>query len=94
MMIVRITATARGSERRRSGADRPHPDRGRGPAHGRDGDHHRGLARGGPDPHGLGIDLRNVTTLAELQDGVDEADRVLGLRVVDVGDAPADGARS
>lgn len=43
---------------------------------------------------GLGIDLGNVTTLAELQDGVDEADRVLGLRVVAVGDVPADGVRA
>lgn len=33
---------------------------------------------------GLGIGLGNVTTVAELQDGVDAADRVLGLRVVRV----------
>ncbi len=39
---------------------------------------------------GLGIDLATVTTLAELQDGVDEADRVLGLRVVAVGDGTDD----
>ncbi len=37
---------------------------------------------------GLGISLGNVTTIAELQGGVDEADRVLGLRVVRVGQLP------
>jgi len=42
---------------------------------------------------GLGIDLGTVTTLAELQDGVDEADRVLGLRVVAVGDLPVAGGQ-
>lgn len=36
---------------------------------------------------GLGIDLGNVTTVADLQGGVDEADRLLGLRVVSVDDA-------
>jgi rsbT co-antagonist protein RsbR len=43
---------------------------------------------------GLGIDLGSVTTLAELQDGVDEADRVLGLRVVAVDDLPVDGRQA
>lgn len=37
---------------------------------------------------GLGISLGSVTTVAELQDGVDEGDRALGLRVVAAGDAP------
>ncbi|MBW3555351.1 MAG: STAS domain-containing protein [Actinobacteria bacterium] len=36
---------------------------------------------------GLGIDLANVTTVSDLQGGVDEADRLLGLRVVRVDDA-------
>ena len=31
---------------------------------------------------GLGIDLGNVTTVADLQGGIDQADRLLGLRVV------------
>jgi rsbT co-antagonist protein RsbR len=38
---------------------------------------------------GLGIDLGNVTTVGDLQGGVDEADRLLGLRVVSTGEAPA-----
>ena len=33
---------------------------------------------------GLGISLGNVTTVADLQGGIDEADRLLGLRVVAV----------
>ena len=33
---------------------------------------------------GLGISLGNVTTVADLQGGIDEADRLLGLRVVSV----------
>ncbi len=33
---------------------------------------------------GLGIDLGNVTTVGDLQGGVDEADRMLGLRVLSV----------
>ena len=37
---------------------------------------------------GLGISLGSVTTVAELQDGVDEADRALGLRVVAVDESP------
>jgi rsbT co-antagonist protein RsbR len=36
---------------------------------------------------GLGISLGNVTTVADLQGGIDEADRLLGLRVVAVDDA-------
>ncbi len=35
---------------------------------------------------GLGISLGNVTTVADLQGGIDEADRLLGLRVVAAGD--------
>ncbi len=35
---------------------------------------------------GLGISLGNVTTVADLQGGIDEADRLLGLRVVAVDD--------
>lgn len=35
---------------------------------------------------GLGIDLGSVTTVADLQGGIDEADRLLGLRVVEVGE--------
>lgn len=35
---------------------------------------------------GLGIGLRNVTTVADLQGGIDEADRLLGLRVVAIAD--------
>lgn len=31
---------------------------------------------------GLGVDLANVTTVADLQGGIDEADRLLGLKVV------------
>jgi len=42
---------------------------------------------------GLGIGLGNVTTLAQLQDGVDEADRVLGLRVVTVAELAGDGGQ-
>lgn len=41
---------------------------------------------------GLGIGLGNVTTVADLQGGIDEADRLLGLKVVRVDDgryAPA-----
>lgn len=43
---------------------------------------------------GLGIDLGTVITLAELQDGVDEADRVLGLRVVAAPDLPVAGGQA
>jgi rsbT co-antagonist protein RsbR len=43
---------------------------------------------------GLGISLGNVTTVAELQGGVDEADRMLGLRVVAVDELSGDGDRS
>ena len=43
---------------------------------------------------GLGINLGNVTTLAELEDGVDEADRLLGLQVVELGESPMDGAQT
>lgn len=43
---------------------------------------------------GLGVDLGSVKTLAELQDGVDEADRVLGLRVLALDDAPSDGGQA
>ncbi len=39
---------------------------------------------------GLGISLGNVTTVAELQGGVEEADRLLGLRVVPVDGLPAE----
>ncbi|HWC12832.1 MAG TPA: protoglobin domain-containing protein [Acidimicrobiales bacterium] len=39
---------------------------------------------------GLGIGLGNVITVAELQDGVDAADRVLGLRIVRVDQAPVE----
>ena len=35
---------------------------------------------------GLGIGLGNVTTVADLQGGIDVADRLLGLRVVPVDD--------
>ena len=42
---------------------------------------------------GLGIGLGNVTTLAQLQDGVDEADRVLGLRVTAVSELSLDGGQ-
>ena len=35
---------------------------------------------------GLGISLGNVTTVADLQGGIDEADRLLGLRVIAVDD--------
>lgn len=43
---------------------------------------------------GLGISLGNVTTVADLQGGIDEADRLLGLRVVSVdAGSPAGGAR-
>ncbi len=42
---------------------------------------------------GLGVDLGNVITLAELQDGVDEADRLVGLRVVPVAEASVDGGQ-
>jgi rsbT co-antagonist protein RsbR len=38
---------------------------------------------------GLGIDLGNVTTVGDLQGGVDEADRLLGLRVVAEYEPPA-----
>ena len=34
---------------------------------------------------GLGISLGSITTVAELEGGVDEADRLLGLRVVSAG---------
>lgn len=40
---------------------------------------------------GLGIGLGNVTTVADLQGGIDEADRLLGLRVVRVDEAPVSG---
>lgn len=40
---------------------------------------------------GLGISLGNVTTVADLQGGIDEADRLLGLQVVAVSDAARDG---
>ena len=43
---------------------------------------------------GLGISLGNVTTVADLQGGIDEADRLLGLRVVAVDEAPTGGERS
>jgi rsbT co-antagonist protein RsbR len=43
---------------------------------------------------GLGISLGNVTTLGELQDGVDEADRVLGLRVVAAKNALTDSSQT
>ena len=39
---------------------------------------------------GLGIGLGNVTTVADLQDGVDAADRVLGLRVVEADQSPGE----
>ena len=39
---------------------------------------------------GLGIGLGNVTTVAELQDGVNAADRLLGLRLVEVEHVPAE----
>ena len=42
---------------------------------------------------GLGIGFGNVTTVAELQGGVDEADRILGLRVVPVDEGGAGGRR-
>jgi rsbT co-antagonist protein RsbR len=35
---------------------------------------------------GLGISLGNVTTVADLQGGIEEADRLLGLRVIAVDD--------
>lgn len=35
---------------------------------------------------GLGIELGSVTTVADLQGGIDQADRLLGLRVVAVGE--------
>jgi rsbT co-antagonist protein RsbR len=38
---------------------------------------------------GLGIDLGNVTTVGDLQGGVDEADRLLGLRVASEHEPPA-----
>lgn len=37
---------------------------------------------------GLGIDVGNVTTIADLQGGIEEADRLLDLRVVRVSDLP------
>ena len=40
---------------------------------------------------GLGISLGNVTTVADLQGGIDEADRLLGLHTVSVPQAPRDG---
>jgi rsbT co-antagonist protein RsbR len=40
---------------------------------------------------GLGISLGNVTTVADLQGGIDEADRLLGLHTVSVPEAPRDG---
>ncbi|MGH9263990.1 MAG: protoglobin domain-containing protein [Acidimicrobiales bacterium] len=41
---------------------------------------------------GLGISLGNVTTVADLQGGIEEADRLLGLRVVAAdGEGPASG---
>ena len=43
---------------------------------------------------GLGISLGSVTTVAELQDGVDEADRALGLRVVPGDEAPNGSGRT
>jgi len=43
---------------------------------------------------GLGINLGNVTTVSELQDGVDEADRALGLRVVAVEEASREGGQA
>lgn len=42
---------------------------------------------------GLGISLGNVTTVADLQGGIDEADRLLGLRVVRVDDAGPAGSK-
>ena len=43
---------------------------------------------------GLGISLGNVTTVADLQGGIDEADRLLGLRVVAVDEVSQNGDRS
>jgi rsbT co-antagonist protein RsbR len=40
---------------------------------------------------GLGISLGNVTTVADLQGGIDEADRLLGFRVVPVAEWAAPG---
>lgn len=40
---------------------------------------------------GLGISLGNVTTVADLQGGIDEADRLLGLQVVSVPEPARDG---
>ncbi|MBW3575778.1 MAG: STAS domain-containing protein [Actinobacteria bacterium] len=37
---------------------------------------------------GLGVDVGNVITVADLQGGIDEADRLLGLRVVPVSEVP------
>jgi rsbT co-antagonist protein RsbR len=42
---------------------------------------------------GLGISLGNVTTVADLQGGIDEADRLLGLQVVPVTEISANGTR-
>lgn len=42
---------------------------------------------------GLGIAFGNVTTIAELQGGVDEADRILGLRVVAIDQLNGEGRR-
>jgi rsbT co-antagonist protein RsbR len=43
---------------------------------------------------GLGISLGNVITVADLQGGIDEADRLLGLRVVAVEEVTRNGDRS
>jgi rsbT co-antagonist protein RsbR len=42
---------------------------------------------------GLGISLGNVTTVADLQGGIEEADRLLGLHVVAIGTVPGDGGQ-
>ncbi len=39
---------------------------------------------------GLGVDVGNVITVADLQGGIDEADRLLGLRVVRVSEVPSE----
>jgi len=49
---------------------------------GRDGDRYRPLARDRADAVTIGVDLSEMATVGDLQGGIEEAERLLGYKVV------------